>query len=187
MSSHKTDKLYSALFLDRDGVINIRLIDNYVKKIEAFKFMEGVPQAIAKLNKMFNYVFVVTNQQGIGKGLMSEKDLTDIHNYMLRELEKHDAVITEVFHCPHKQQDNSFYRKPNVGMALSAKKKYPDINFRNSVMVGDSITDMQFGKRLKMQTVFISDNLKDRRDNYKIINFSYPDLLSFAKDLEVFL
>lgn len=169
------------LFLDRDGVINVRLIDNYVKKTEEFKFIEGVPQAIAKFNKIFDYVFVVTNQQGIGKGLMTEKELTDVHNYMLSELKKHDALITDVFYCPHKQQDNSFYRKPNVGMALSAKKKYPDVNFRNAVMVGDSITDMQFGKRLKMQTVFIAPNLSEAGRHYRIIDHCYDSLSDFAK------
>ncbi len=169
------------LFLDRDGVINVRLIDDYVKKTEDFNFIKGVPQAIAKLNKIFNYVFVVTNQQGIGKGLMTEKDLADVHNHMLRELKKHDAVITDVLFCPHRKEDNSFYRKPNIGMALAAKKKYPDIVFRNSVMVGDFITDMQFGKRLKMQTIFIAPNLSEAGKHYRIIDYCYDSLSDFAK------
>ncbi len=146
-----------ALFLDRDGVINVRREGEYITKPEDFVFIDGVPQAIRELNKIFKYTFIVTNQQGIGKGLMTENDLKAIHKKMLDELASANARIDDIFYCPDLEGTNSFFRKPNIGMALAARKKYPDINFKKSVMVGDSISDMVFGRRLGMVTVLVGE------------------------------
>lgn len=147
------------LFLDRDGVINVRREGEYITKPDDFVFIEGVPQAIRELNKIFKYTFIVTNQQGIGKGQMSVKDLDAIHKKMLDELAEAHARIDDIFYCPDLEESNSFFRKPNIGMALAARKKYPDINFKKSVMVGDSISDMVFGKRLGMVTVWVGEKV----------------------------
>jgi len=168
------------LFLDRDGVINVRPINDYVKSPEHFIFLEKVPQAIHCLNKIFKYTFVITNQQGISKGMMTVNDLENIHKLMHTELSKHDAKIDEVFFCPDKKEDKSLFRKPNVGMALAARKKYPDINFKKSIMVGDSITDMMFGKKLKMLTVFISDDMYEVKKNASLIDYHFKSLFEFS-------
>jgi len=178
-SLNAVDKDWS-LFLDRDGVINVRPENDYVKTPEEFIFIENVPQALVQLNKIFKYLFVVTNQQGIGKGLMSASALDFIHKTMLDELLKEGGEINEIFFCPNKKEDNSILRKPNVGMALAAKKKFKDVNFKKSVMVGDSVTDMKFGKRLKMITVFISPDIAEVRDNHKLIDFHFKSLYDFS-------
>lgn len=143
------------LFLDRDGVINRRLPGDYVKKVSEFEFLPGVPQALAALRPMFGRMILVTNQQGIGKGLMSIADLEAIHQHMANELKKYEVHFDAVLFCPDLASLPDNGRKPAPAMALEAQKRYPEINFSRSVMVGDSGSDMEFGRQLGMQTVFI--------------------------------
>ncbi len=143
------------LFLDRDGVINIRLMDDYVRTVMQFQFLEGVQESMCQLYEMFDKVFVVTNQQGIGKGLMSEQDLTDIHRYMKQGLQCGERNIDAVYHAPALTSVGSELRKPNIGMALLAKRQFPSIDLTKSIMVGDSMSDMEFGKNAGMVTVFV--------------------------------
>jgi histidinol-phosphate phosphatase family protein len=149
-----------ALFLDRDGVINERLPAAYVQRPDQFIFTEGSLEAIAKLSDRFDRIFIVTNQQGIGKGLMTEEDLEEIHRIMLEKIRAEGGRIDAVYYCPALVADHSIDRKPNPGMALRAKTDYPDIDFKQSVVVGDSISDMLFGKRLGMKTVLVRANPK---------------------------
>ena len=144
-----------SLFLDRDGVINQRIIGGYVQNVNSFHLLEGVNEAIIILKNMFGRIFVVTNQQGIGKKLMTIDDLQLIHNYMeTKLLVKFDGI----YYSPFLASENNLMRKPNTGMAFQAKKDFPDINFEKSIMVGDSISDIQFGKNANMKTVYISNN-----------------------------
>ena len=170
-----------SLFLDRDGVINVRPDGDYVKKPEEFFFIEGVPQAIATLNQHFKHTFVVTNQQGIGRGVMNSQNLGKIHKKMTGDLLKNDAHIDRVFYCPDLASSNSLFRKPNSGMALQARKEFRDVNFKRSVMVGDAISDMLFGKKVGMTTVFISNNTSELKKYHFLIDFVFPSLPEFAK------
>ncbi|MBS1646816.1 MAG: HAD family hydrolase [Bacteroidetes bacterium] len=145
------------LFLDRDGVINRRIENDYVKILSEFEFLEGVVSAIQKATLLFGKIIVVTNQQGIGKGIYTEMQLHLIHSYMLDEIEKQGGKITKVYHSPHLASENHTFRKPNIGMALQAKKEFLDIDFSKSIMIGDSMSDMDFGKNAGMKTIFISD------------------------------
>ncbi|MBW6489821.1 MAG: HAD-IIIA family hydrolase [Lentimicrobium sp.] len=172
------------LFLDRDGVINNRLLGAYVVSPDEFTFIEGVPEAISLLSKMFGIIVVVTNQQGIGKGLMTAEDLNAIHLKMLNELSNNGGRIDRVYHSPYLESSGHFTRKPAIGMALKAKKDFQEIKFTKSVMVGDSISDMIFGKRLKMCTVFIGDVGIARRKPL-LVDFIYPDLLTFAREISL--
>lgn len=149
------------LFLDRDGVINERIVDDYVKSTNEFNFRSEVPEAIARFSKLFGRIFVVTNQQGIGKGIMTESNLSEIHSYMVHEIEKKGGQVDAVYFAPQLAEENASMRKPDVGMALKAKNEFPDIDFEKSVMVGDSDSDIEFGKRLGMKTVKISSKLID--------------------------
>ena len=142
-----------SLFLDRDGVINERIVDGYVQNCASFRVLDGVADAIAILKKRFGRIFVVTNQQGIGKKIMTANDLQRIHKYMETEL---STTFDGIYYSPHLAQENNVMRKPNPGMALEAKKNFPEIDFKKSVMVGDSASDIQFGKNLQMKTVYIS-------------------------------
>jgi len=143
------------LFLDRDGVINKRKMGGYIQKIEEFEFLDRVPETIAQLSPMFAHLFIVTNQQGIGKKLMTEHDLLSVHDYMLKQLQVHGGRISACYHAPNLASENSLLRKPNIGMGLLAKKNFPEIEFTKSIMVGDSDTDIEFGHNLGMKTVRI--------------------------------
>jgi len=146
------------LFLDRDGVINKRKIGGYIQKIDEFHFLDKVPETIAQLSKHFLYIFVVTNQQGIGKKLMTANDLHKIHQYMMDKIATYGGNITKCYYAPNLNSENNMLRKPNTGMAKLAKQDYPEINFLKSIMVGDSDSDILFGQRMGMKTVRILNN-----------------------------
>ena len=156
-----------SVFLDRDGVINKLLPGDYVKSMDEFEFIEGSKEAVTQLSKNFKHVFVVTNQQGIGKGIMTHSQINDVHDYMLTEIEKAGGSITEIYYCPDVESENPPCRKPNTGMALQAKKDFPDVDFSKSVMIGDSETDMEFGKSLGMKTLFISSEIALKIASFK--------------------
>ena len=182
MKRRKIEKGWS-LFLDRDGVINTRIPNEYVMNIEQFSFIPGVKDAFQSLSAYFGRIVVVSNQQGIGKALMTEATLNIIHTRMIRELVQVNGRIDKVYFCPDLMESNSLMRKPNIGMGLKARKDFPDIRYANSVMVGDSISDMRFGKRLGMLTVFISEDLAVIRSNASLIDQAFPDLYTFSKSL----
>ncbi len=141
------------LFLDRDGVINTRKMGGYIETVSEFEFLPGAKEAITEFSKIFKHVFVVTNQQGIGKGLMTESNLLDIHRYMTERVETNGGRITKCYHAPDLDGENNQLRKPNTGMGLLAKSDFPEVDFSKSIMVGDSDTDIQFGIKLGMKTV----------------------------------
>jgi histidinol-phosphate phosphatase family protein len=160
------------LFLDRDGVINVHLVDDYVKTWEEFAFMPNTQASIAQLRTIFKYIFVVTNQQGIGKGLMSEADLAHIHQNMSADLALYNPtslpIIDKIYHCPSLKSSNDICRKPHIGMALQAQKEFPDVDFQKSLMIGDSISDMEFGKNAGMLTIFFGKRPVSHEDTTKI-------------------
>jgi len=149
---------YETLFLDRDGVINRHRPNDYVKTWEEFEFLPGVLDALSFFNQIFKHIIVVTNQRGVGKGLMSEESLQKIHQKMLNEIEKCGGRIDKIYYCID-MNNASPNRKPNVGMALKAKADFPAIIFERSIIIGDSESDMEFGKRLSMKTIFVKGNL----------------------------
>jgi D-glycero-D-manno-heptose 1,7-bisphosphate phosphatase/D-glycero-alpha-D-manno-heptose 1-phosphate guanylyltransferase len=134
-------------------------------------------------SEFFRHIFVVTNQQGIGKELMTEDELTVVHNFMANTIEKNGGRIDRIYHSPYLESAYHPTRKPAPGMALQSKKDFPDIIFHKSIMAGDSISDMLFGKNLNMTTVFISNDLKKCRENFKIIDYCFPSLYDFAGTL----
>jgi len=172
------------LFLDRDGVINKRIIDAYVLKWDDFIFLPKVLDAIKIFSGIFGKIIIVTNQQGIGKGLMSEVELNNIHQNMILEIENHGGRIDAVYFAPQIRETNHFDRKPNVGMALKAHKLFPEINFKKSIMAGDSISDMEFGHRLDMTNVFICNDVQLISKHHDIIQFSASDLFGFSEQLK---
>jgi histidinol-phosphate phosphatase family protein len=167
------------LFLDRDGVINKKIDNDYVKHWTDFEFIDGVQDAMKILNGKFGRIVIVTNQQGIGKGLYRTEDLDLIHQNMLYEINYLGGRIDKVYFSPYLASANHPTRKPGTGMALSAKKDFPEIDFTKSIMVGDSMSDMEFGRALEMKTVFIAEN----KVNDPKIDFYFPALVEFALSL----
>lgn len=154
----------TAVFLDRDGVINEVLTKRvkFVNKPKDLYFLPGVPEAIKMLNAHFDYIFVVTNQGGVGLGFMTEKQLIRIHDYMIAELKKKGAVIQEAVYCAHKPKAGCACRKPGSKLIEDLAEKY-NIDLIHSYMVGDTDTDIQAGKKAGTKAVFLgqSDPLAD--------------------------
>ena len=146
------------LFLDRDGVINVRIIDGYVTKIEEFDFLPNVIEAFRIFKDKFKHVVVVTNQQGVGKGLMTESDVEKVHEYMIQEVITNGGNIDKVYFCPQLKSETDNYRKPSPKMAFFAKNDFPEIDFSKSIMIGDMNSDIEFGKNAGMKTIFIGNN-----------------------------
>lgn len=171
------------LFLDRDGVINVNKDDSYVFNREEFIFNEGTLEAIARLSGLFGRIIVITNQRGVGKGLMSEVDLNDIHTYMKSNIEMAGGRIDDIFYCT--STDNAHPdRKPSPGMAFRAKEKYPEIDFSKSIMVGDKSADILWGRNIGALTVLISsERYKDTIDP-STVDIACDSLYAFAHLLQ---
>lgn len=170
------------LFLDRDGVINENPVGDYVREWKSFVFLPGVLVAMKKLNSLFGIIVVVTNQQGIGKGYFTEDDLEFTHGCMLDIIRQNGGRIDKIYFCPNLVSDNNPCRKPATGMAHAAKKDFPLIDFSKSIIVGDSITDMEFGRTEGMKTVFISDKFPERESAK--IDYHFSSLKEFTDFLQ---
>jgi len=148
---------FDTLFLDRDGVINRKLDGRYVHSFSEFEFIKGFFSAIRSLSKIFNRVVIVTNQQCVGKGLMSEKELYSIHQKMLKEIVKNGGKIEKIYYCPHLVEQQCTCRKPKTGMLQNVINDYPDIVIENSYLVGDSDTDIIAGNHFGLKTVKVDN------------------------------
>ncbi len=162
----------SALFLDRDGVINKLRVEDYVKQTSEFELLPELIPALKILRPLFSRIFIVTNQQGIGKGLMIDS-IDKIHDHFLSLLPK-ELQPNKIYHCPHLKEEACVCRKPKPGMALAAKNDYPEILLSHSFMIGDSISDMDFAKNSGMKPIFIS-----KQDNQAYQ--TYTSILHFAQ------
>ena len=170
------------LFLDRDGVINVESVGSYITSWEEFKFHEGVLSALQTLSQVFGNILVVSNQRGVGRGIMNIESLRLINNNMCLSVLEHGGRIDKAYSCTATKDDDR-NRKPNTGMALQAQEDFPGIDFKKSVMVGNSISDMEFGKRLSMQTVFLTTKHVPFSLPHDLIDTQYPSLHEWAKIL----
>jgi D-glycero-D-manno-heptose 1,7-bisphosphate phosphatase len=169
------------LFLDRDGVLNEEKENDYIRNKDEFVFYPNVLQAIEKASKCFGSIILVTNQRGVGRGLMTEEHLREIHAFMLDEIQQTGGRIDGIYYAPSIDKDD-FLRKPNIGMGLQAQDDNPNIDFKKSIMVGNNLSDMEFGKRLNMYTVFVetTSNVKSPTDE---IDWRYPSLPNFIQSI----
>ncbi len=169
------------LFLDRDGVINRKLDNDYVKKTSEFEFLPGSIEAIKIFSTVFRKIIVVTNQRGIGRKIMTHKDLEDIHNFMLKKIRATGGHIDKIFYCPHNISEKCLCRKPEPGMGEKAKKEFKEIDFSKSIIAGDSISDLKFGKNLGMKTVYINNSTENIPE---IADFKLKNLYSLAVSIK---
>lgn len=165
------------LFLDRDGTINNRIHGDYVRSWKQFEWSDGALEAIGIFSNHFRKIIIVTNQQGIGKGLMSTSDLHDIHSKMVNEIKANGGNISKIYYCPDLKTKPCNCRKPNIDMGLWAKRDFPEIDYERSVMIGDMPSDIVFGKRLGMKIISLGHADCDA-------DFRKDTLIDFAKDLE---
>ncbi|WJS91738.1 D-glycero-alpha-D-manno-heptose-1,7-bisphosphate 7-phosphatase [Microbacterium testaceum] len=136
------------LFLDRDGVINTRIVGGYVRTWDEFRFEPGALDALRVLAHWSPRIVVVTNQQGIGKGLMTRGDLRQVHLQMVRAIQNAGGRIDSIRFCPHLDADSCDCRKPSPGMATGYLDENNDLTGSLSVMVGDTSSDVEMGRRL---------------------------------------
>lgn len=168
------------LFLDRDGVINHEKNNDYILHKDEFHFYDGVVAALASLHPFFKYIFIVTNQKGVGKGVMKLEDLKEIHHHMLAQIEKAGGSIDKIYFCSD-LSDDSPNRKPNPGMAFQAQQDFPDIDLSKSIMVGNRPSDMKFGRNAGMHTVFVATTHPEVAFPHPDIDFRFEDLPAFAE------
>ncbi len=142
------------LFLDRDGVINHEKKVDYIHHWEEFAFYEGAEAAVANLSKLFNRTIIVTNQKGVGLGVTLAENLETIHQNMSKAIEQRGGKIDAIFYCPDTNTDSP-NRKPNPGMAFQAKQAFADIDLTKSIMVGNNLSDLYFGRNAGMKTAFL--------------------------------
>ena len=140
-----------AVFLDRDGTINVE--KEYLHKIEDFEFIPGAPEAIKRLKDAGFLVVVVSNQSGIARGYFDEEAVERLHRYIQSELAAYGTSIDAFYFCPHHPDKGlGFYkracdcRKGNPGMLLQAAREY-DVDLQRSFMVGDKLADIEAGER----------------------------------------
>ena len=143
------------LFLDRDGVINERVFDGYVLSKEDFVFKNGVVEGAQSLFSKFKHVFLITIQQCVGKGLIQMEHIDNIHDYMHSVLKQHEAFIDLVLVATELKGSEPVQRKPSTTMGYMAQESFKEIDFSKSIMVGDTDSDIHFGKNLGMKTVLI--------------------------------
>lgn len=169
------------LFIDRDGVINHEKHLDYIHTWDEFKFYDGVKKAMGIFNKKFAYIIMITNQRGIAKGLTRLEDLYLIHKNMLQEIEDAGGRIDKVYFCADMESPN---RKPNPGMGLQAIKDFPEIDLSKSIMIGNTLSDMKFGRNLGVAVnIFLPTTLKNIPPNHEDIDLIFNDLISVAKAL----
>lgn len=156
---------YNTLLLDRDGTINVHLIGDYVKCWKEFEFIPGVLDAMPRLAKHFEHIFIVTNQRGIGKGKLTEKDLADIHAHMIEEIEKAGGRIDGIYYCTA-LTDLDTRRKPGRGMYDEIVQDYPDVLAERTLMVGDGDVDEEFARNCIIDFCRV-DSLKKENGEYK--------------------
>jgi len=168
------------LFLDRDGVINHEKKEDYIRNWLEFKFYEESLAALPLLAQKFTRIIITTNQKGIGKGWMTDADLTLIHENMTNQIIELGGRIDAIFYCS--DLDNaSFNRKPQPGMALQAKDKFPLIDFSKSIMVGNRMSDMEFGRNAGMHTVYLATTHPEAPFPDTKIDYRYDNLFQFAQ------
>jgi D-glycero-D-manno-heptose 1,7-bisphosphate phosphatase len=143
------------VFLDRDGVLNRKMPEGaYVCDWAQFEWLPGAIEAIARMNGAGLSVIVVTNQRGVALGRLTVEQLGLIHSNMQSDLAGQGARVDAIYCCPH-DHGECHCRKPDVGLFEQAFRQFPQANAKNSVMIGDSLSDIQAGQRLRMKTVFI--------------------------------
>ncbi|MCM8524924.1 MAG: HAD family hydrolase [Lentisphaeraceae bacterium] len=146
------------VFIDRDGVINRRLVGDWVKTWEEFDMLPGVPEAIGNLKKAGYRCILITNQRGISLDLFTFDDLHSLHEKMNEKLlAEGGGCLDDIFICPHDRHHNCECRKPKPGLFHQAVEKYPDISLPETVMFGDKDTDREASEAAGCGGFFLID------------------------------
>lgn len=169
------------LFIDRDGVINHEKKLDYIHTWDEFKFYDGVKEAFKIFNKKLGIIVIITNQRGVAKGITKIENLNLIHKNMLEEIKNAGGRIDRIYVCTEMESEN---RKPNTGMGLQAIKDFSQIDLSKSLMVGNTLSDMKFGRNLGVTVnIFLPTTRKEVPLHHEDIDLVFEDLISVAKAL----
>jgi D-glycero-D-manno-heptose 1,7-bisphosphate phosphatase len=162
-NGNSTHTVLKTVFLDRDGVLNEKMPEgHYVTRWEEFRPLPGVPEAVQRLNRAGVLVLVVSNQRGVALGHYTVADVESIHSEFQKLLNAAGARVDAFFFCPH-DKHSCTCRKPGPGLFEQARARFPEIAPETSIMIGDSLSDIEFGRRLGMGTVFIEGNAEHQK------------------------
>ena len=169
------------LFIDRDGVVNEEKHNDYIHTWEEFRFYKGVKEAFKIFNQKFGAIVMITNQRGVAKGLTKIEDLDFIHKNMKEEIEAAGGRIDNIYVCTEMESEN---RKPNPGMGLQAIKDFPKIDLNKSLMIGNTLSDMKFGRNLGVAiNIFLPTTRKEVSLDHEDIDLVFNDLIAVANAL----
>lgn len=171
------------IFLDRDGVINHEKYMDYVYSYDEFLFYEAVPEAIKILSELAGRIIVTTNQRGVGKGFMTEDALKTIHAGMLKDIKAAGGRIDRIYYCTAVNNDDP-NRKPNPGMIWAAQTDFPGIELKKSLIIGNNLSDMEFGRNAGIHTVFVKTTHPEQVLPHPWIDSAFESLPDFAKALQ---
>ncbi|MGH1525694.1 D-glycero-alpha-D-manno-heptose-1,7-bisphosphate 7-phosphatase [Leifsonia sp. L25] len=175
------------LFLDRDGVINRRIVGDYVRTARQWEYLPGALHALRLLSGWAPRIVIVTNQRGVGRGLVSPDDLDRIHSRFLHDVSLAGARVDAIRVCPHLETDGCTCRKPLPGLALSWLAVNREVNPARSIMVGDSLSDMEMAENLAAVTGGCARVLIDDRSDPAAAGIAadhrFPTLLDYALDV----
>lgn len=163
------------IFMGRDGVIN-KNTGYYITKWHQFKFMPHIFSVLKVFRKRGYRVIVITNQGAVGEGLMTEKDLYEIHSNMTQYILTEGGWLHDLYVCPHTVENNCRCRKPRSEMFIKAKQTYPEIDFDKSFMIGDSWFDMDAAASLGIKTCMLIDKLTDLHKCQREPDFCISDI-----------
>ncbi len=177
--------MFDTIFLDRDGTINDDPL-GYINSLSDYHFYDYTFEALGILKKYCNNFVIVTNQSGLAKGKLDINNLNEIHHFVREEFEKRDLNLRAIYFSQDYREDFNSMRKPGIGMFLKAKEDL-NIGLKNSLMIGDSIVDIQAAEKVEMKSIFLLSGqgksyLEDVKRDYKP-NLSANNLLHAAKEL----
>ncbi len=171
------------LFIDRDGVINEEKDMDYIHTWEEFSFYPDVKLALKIFAEKFGRIIIITNQRGVGKGLTKLENLEKIHSNMLDEIKEAGGRIDRIYYCPDIEDENP-NRKPNPGMGLQAMEDFPEIELGESIMIGNTLGDMEFGRNLGVAaTIFLKTTHPGTKLPHAFVDFVFDDLASVSRAL----
>lgn len=181
LNLNSIDKTWT-LFIDRDGVFNPEKENDYIRNVDEFRFYDGVAETFKKISDRFGVIVMVSNQRGVGKGLMTIADLNEIHQYLLTQIAAAGGRIDRIYFCTSTENHHPD-RKPNPGMAYHAKTDFPSIDFSKAVMVGNKPTDMAFARNAGMYSIYIATTDPQTPFPHPDIDLRFATLPDFANSL----
>ena len=148
----KTTKKSNAIFLDRDGTLILER--KYLSKVKDVKLFANAVKALKILKKAKYKIILVTNQSGIGRGYFTEKEVKEVHTYLKKMLLKKGVSLDAIYYCPHTPEDKCNCRKPRLGFAKEAQKKF-NLDLKKSYAIGDKVRDFVLGQRMGGKGIFV--------------------------------